>query len=162
MIRELTGRKVLLWLTGFFAFVMAVNTLFIVISLKTFRGEDEQKPYLQGVEYNRTLALRAEQSKIGWRASIGATRRPSGELQISVSLNGANGAPEPHTALRGELRHPADENKDRLEWYKAVIAYNKLSEKQKGFLIKSSYDTFKGTDAKGTYHYENKKWQKKY
>ena len=55
-----------------------------------------------------------------------------------------------------------DENKDRLEWYKAVIAYNKLSEKQKGFLIKSSYDTFKGTDAKGTYHYENKKWQKKY
>jgi nitrogen fixation protein FixH len=114
MIRELTGRKVLLWLTGFFAFVMAVNTLFIFISLKTFRGEDEQKPYLQGVEYNRTLALRAEQAKIGWRASIGATRGPSGELQISVSLNGANGAPEPHTALRGELRHPADENKDRL------------------------------------------------
>lgn len=114
MTHELTGRKVLLWLTGFFAFVMAVNALFIVISLKTFRGEDEQKPYLQGVEYNRTLALRAEQTKIGWRAAIGATRSPSGDLEISVSLNGPNGAPAPQAAFEGELRHPADENRDRV------------------------------------------------
>ena len=43
MTHEITGRQVLVWLVGFFAIVMAVNTIFIVVSLKTFRGEDEQK-----------------------------------------------------------------------------------------------------------------------
>lgn len=112
MTHALTGRKVLIWLIGFFALVMAVNTVFIVISLKTFRGEDEQKPYLQGVEYNQTLALRAEQAKIGWRASIGS-ERVAGAVQISVSLDQESGSPETQASLRGELRHPADENKDR-------------------------------------------------
>lgn len=56
----------------------------------------------------------------------------------------------------------ADENKDRQAWYKEIIAHNKLSEKEKGFLIKSAFDSFKGMDAKGTYFYENKRWQKKY
>ncbi|HVZ67859.1 MAG TPA: FixH family protein [Rhizomicrobium sp.] len=113
MTREITGRQVLIWLVGFFALVMAVNTVFIAVSLKTFRGEDEQKPYLQGVEYNRTLALRAEQEKAGWRAAIGAVREASGAVRISVSLKRPNGSPESQVALKGELRHPADENKDR-------------------------------------------------
>ena len=56
----------------------------------------------------------------------------------------------------------AEENKDRETWYKEIIAYNKLSVKEKEFLIKSAYGSFKGIDAKGTYHYEGKKWQKKY
>lgn len=114
MTREMTGRQVLGWLVGFFALVMAVNTVFIVVSLKTFRGEDEQKPYLQGVEYNQTLALRVEQAKIGWHAAIGASRQNSGIVEISVSLNQANGYPEARAVLKGELRHPTDENKDRL------------------------------------------------
>lgn len=113
MTHEITGRQVLMWLVGFFALVMAVNTVFIVVSLKTFRGEDEQKPYLQGIKYNQTLALRAEQEKIGWRAAIGAARETSGDVRISVSLKQANGTPETQAALKGELRHPADENKDR-------------------------------------------------
>lgn len=113
MTHEMTGRQVLAWLIGFFALIMAVNTVFIVVSVKTFRGEDEQKPYLQGVEYNQTLALRAEQKKIGWHASVSASREPSGAVRISVSLNRANGAPEMQAMLNGELRHPADENKDR-------------------------------------------------
>lgn len=114
MKRAMTGRQVLVWLVGSFALVMAVNAIFIVLSVKTFRGEDEQKPYLQGVEYNRTLALRAEQAKIGWHAFIGAMRRESGVVQISVSLEQANGSPETRAILKGELRHPSDENKDRL------------------------------------------------
>lgn len=113
MTREMTGRKVLLWLTGFFALVMAVNIFFVVISLKTFRGEDEQKPYLQGVEYNQTLAIRAEQTKIGWHATIGASRASSGDVEISVFLNRGNAASVSPVRLKGELRHPADENKDR-------------------------------------------------
>ena len=113
MTGKLTGGKVLLWLIGFFGAIVAINVYFIAISIATFRGEDEQKPYLQGIEYNQTLALRAEQEKIGWRAAIGAARETTGGVQIFVSLTQANGTPETQAALKGELRHPADENKDR-------------------------------------------------
>lgn len=113
MRRELTGRKVLVWLVASFGVVFAVNIYFIVIAVKTFRGEDEQKPYLQGVEYNQTIARRAEQEKLGWKAAIGATRLPTGAVRVAVTLKRANGAPETNVNLTGELRHPADETRDR-------------------------------------------------
>jgi len=113
MRRELTGRKVLVWLVASFGVVLAVNIYFIVIAVKTFRGEDEQKPYLQGVEYNQTIARRAEQEKLGWKAAIGATRLPTGAVRVAVTLKQANGAPETNVSLTGELRHPADETRDR-------------------------------------------------
>ena len=110
---QLTGRGVLAWLIGFFALVMAVNVYFIMLSVTTFSGEDEQKPYLQGVEYNRTLALKEEQEKLGWHAFIGAARMPSGVVRVSVTVKNKQGGLQAHLPLHGEMRHPADENRDR-------------------------------------------------
>ena len=111
--KPLTGRGVLLWLCGFFGIVIATNAIFITEAVKTFRGEDEQRPYLQGVKYNQTLTHRAEQAKLGWRASIDARRLPAGEVRILVDLRHPDGSPETGALLAGELRHPADENRDR-------------------------------------------------
>ena len=111
--KPLTGRAVLIWLTGFFGIIIATNTIFITEAVKTFRGEDEQKPYLQGVEYNQTLAHRAEQKRLGWRASIDARRLAAGQGEIQVELRHRDGSPETGARLAGELRHPADENRDR-------------------------------------------------
>ena len=108
----LTGRGVLMWLGGFFGLIFAVNAIFITEAVKTFRGEDEQRPYLQGVNYNQTLARRAEQVRLGWHASIDARRLPQGEVAILVDLHQQGGAPETGASLSGELRHPADENRD--------------------------------------------------
>jgi nitrogen fixation protein FixH len=112
MTRTLTGRDVLLWLVVVFGLVFAVNAAFIVASVRTYRGEDEQKPYLQGVEYNHTLAERAKQAALGWKASIGASRLADGRARIAVSLLQSDGTPMTHTVLVGELRHPADEHRD--------------------------------------------------
>ena len=112
MAKEFTGRDLLYWLVLSFTVVIAVNVYFIVMSITTFRGEDVQKPYLQGVEYNRTLAERAEQEKLGWKATIGATRLTGGKVRVDVVLRQADGAPETQVALNGELRHPADETRD--------------------------------------------------
>jgi nitrogen fixation protein FixH len=112
MIRPLTGRGVLAWLLVFFGFIVAVNVTFIVMSVDTFRGEDEQKPYLQGIEYNRTLARRAEQSRLGWTADVSATRQSNGHVRIALALKDRAGAPEAGARLSAELRHPADENRD--------------------------------------------------
>jgi len=111
--KPLTGRGVLTWLVGFFGIVIATNAIFITEAVKTFRGEDEQRPYLQGVAYNQTLAHRAEQGRQGWHASIDARRLPAGQVQILVKLRHRDGSPETGAHLAGELRHPADENLDR-------------------------------------------------
>jgi nitrogen fixation protein FixH len=113
MTRTLTGRGVLLWLTGFFGLIFATNAAFITVAVKTFRGEDEQLPYLQGVEYNDTLAHRALQKKLGWQATISAVRHPDGSVRVSVSLRQPDGKAPPAERLSDELRHPSDENRDQ-------------------------------------------------
>ncbi len=114
MTRTLTGRGVLLWLTGFFGLIFATNAAFITVAVKTFRGEDEQLPYLQGVEYNDTLAHRALQKKLGWQATISAVRHPDGSVRVGVSLRQPNGKAPPAERISGELRHPSDENRDQV------------------------------------------------
>jgi nitrogen fixation protein FixH len=109
----LTGRGVLLWFIGFFGIIFATNAYFITVAVKTFRGEDEQLPYLQGVEYNDTLAHRALQKKLGWQASISAVRHPDGSVRVSVVLRQPDGKAPPAERLSGELRHPSDENRDQ-------------------------------------------------
>jgi nitrogen fixation protein FixH len=113
MTKPLTGRHVLICLVGFFAFIIAVNAWFITESVRTFRGEDEQKPYLQGVAYNRTLARRAEQQRLGWHATIAADRLQRDRVRIVVAIARADGAPQSGERLNGELRHPMDENRDK-------------------------------------------------
>jgi len=112
VISKLTGRGVLLWVAGFFGVVIAVNVTFVWVGVTTYRGEDEQKPYLQGIEFNHTLERRAEQAKLGWISHIAAERLPSGAVRVTVSLKNAAGAPQSVQELDGELRHPADETRD--------------------------------------------------
>ena len=113
MNRVLTGRGMLLWLAGFFGIIFVTNAIFITAAVKTFRGEDEQNPYLQGVAYNQTLEHRAEQAKLGWQASIVARRTASGRVNVTVALHRRDGKPQTQAVMTGELRHPADENRDR-------------------------------------------------
>ncbi|HYS46761.1 MAG TPA: FixH family protein [Rhizomicrobium sp.] len=122
MTRTLTGRGVMLWLTGFFGIIFATNAIFITEAVKTFRGEDEQLPYLQGIAYNQTLKHRATQIKLGWQASIAARRDISGKVNIVIELHGRDGSPESGASLTGELRHPADENHDRPLRFSEVSA----------------------------------------
>jgi len=113
MMRKLTGRAVLLLLAGFFGVIFATNAIFITAAVRTFRGEDEAKPYLQGVEYNHTLARRAEQARLGWRASIGDQRLASGAVLLTIDVSQPDGKAPKGLSLTGELRHPADEHRDR-------------------------------------------------
>lgn len=113
MNRQLTGRQVLFYLVAFFGVVVAVNIYFATVAVDTFRGEDEQKPYQEGIEYNQTLARRAAQDRLGWTATFFVDRLGTGAVRVDVKLRQADGAPETKVALSGQLRHPSDENRDR-------------------------------------------------
>lgn len=110
---KLTGKGVALILVGFFGVIFVTNAVFITAAIRTFRGEDEARPYLQGVQYNQTLARRAEQARLGWQASIGDHRLPSGTVILSVDVAQPDGRAPQGLSLTGELRHPADEHRDR-------------------------------------------------
>jgi len=113
MTRTLTGRGVLMWFLGFFGLIFVTNAYFITVAIQTFRGEDEQRPYLQGAAYNDTLSQRAWQRQLGWTASIAAARDEAGTVRVTIALFDAAEIPQSGVVLRGDLRHPADENRDR-------------------------------------------------
>lgn len=54
------------------------------------------------------------------------------------------------------------ENKDRKAIFAEIARFNKLNEKEKELLIRSAYEAYRNTDAKGTYYFEKKAWHKKY
>jgi nitrogen fixation protein FixH len=113
MKRELSGRGVLIWLLAFFGVILAVNVYFMGVAIRTFRGEDDLKPYQEGIDYNQTLARRAAQARLGWEASIDAVRTGPHTARLDVLLRGPDGSPVSHVGLAAEFRHPSDENRDR-------------------------------------------------
>lgn len=68
---RLKGWHVLAILLSFFAVVFTVNAIFVTQAVATFPGEDVKKSYVQGLNYNDTLAGRAAQAERGWTAQLG-------------------------------------------------------------------------------------------
>ncbi len=113
MAREWTGRDILLVLVATFGVVVGVNVYFIVQAERTYPGQDVDHPYLQGVEFNRTLAARARQAALGWTATVAGALSPDGTARITVTLADRDGKPVTNEDLSGLLRHPMDEQRDR-------------------------------------------------
>jgi nitrogen fixation protein FixH len=111
--RAWTGFHVLTTLIAIFAVAFAVNVLFVVKAYTTFRGEDEQKPYLQGIAYNDTLARRVSQARLGWKATIDSIRTRDAGVRIVVVIRDRSGAPVQNLILSAELKHPSDAERDR-------------------------------------------------
>ncbi|WP_420434923.1 FixH family protein [Hyphobacterium sp.] len=107
MIKEIKGRHVLIALIVFFGIIIAVDAFFVTTALRTFRGEDEPRSYVQGINYNDVLERRALQVQIGWGAS--SIIAPSG---VILYICDAGGDPVSGLRLDARLRHPADATLD--------------------------------------------------
>lgn len=91
MTGKLRGRHVFGIIAGFFLVTFAVNGVFIWRAVTTFPGEEVEKSYLQGVDYNSTLERRAAQSELGWGAEIGVD--PAGGDRLLVRVMDRSGSP---------------------------------------------------------------------
>ncbi|MEL6858319.1 MAG: FixH family protein [Pseudomonadota bacterium] len=106
--RELKGWHVLLIMLGFFGVMFSVNGVFLYHAITSFPGEDVKKSYVQGLNYNETLAARARQAELGWRAEAGLQGN-----EILLRLSDKGGAPLTHRAVVGELRRVATRDQDQ-------------------------------------------------
>lgn len=104
----LKGWHVLLMMLAFFGVMFAVNGVFLYHAITSFPGEDIKKSYVQGLNYNDTLAARATQASLGWRAEAGV----QGD-EIIVRLWDAEDQPLTHRSMVGELRRMATREDDR-------------------------------------------------
>ncbi|MBB37177.1 MAG: hypothetical protein CME88_17420 [Hirschia sp.] len=117
--KELKGIHVLMWLMGFFGLMFAVNGVFLFHAITSFPGEDIQKSYLQGINYNDKLKDRALQMDRGWTAQMGLESR-----KLIVHLEDRHGQPLNGYEVTVELRRLATTAEDRLLVLKSTGAGN--------------------------------------
>lgn len=104
----LKGWHVLLMMLAFFGVMFSVNGVFLYHAITSFPGEDVKKSYVQGLNYNDTLAARASQATLGWRAEAGLQ-----DDEIIVRLWDGDDQPLTHRSMVGELRRLATREQDR-------------------------------------------------
>lgn len=112
MIREITGRHVLFAFIAFFLCVMAVNAIFIAYSVKSFPGQTVEKPYLEGLRYNETLAGKSEQEALQWSAEIADARLDGERGVFALVFRRADGSPVSGLDVEGALERPAHAGED--------------------------------------------------
>lgn len=107
---KLTGYHVLFMLLGFFGVMIIVNIAFTVFAVKSFPGEEVEKSYLQGLNYNQTLKERAHQEELGIQTQIGLEASEENGIElISVwSDNAGNGLAD--LSVNALLIRPASED----------------------------------------------------
>lgn len=118
---ELKGWHVLAMLLAFFGVTIAVNVVFTTYALSTFSGEDVSKPYLRGLEYNKTLAARAAQAELGWSAAIDVERDGEGAM-VTIMIADRDGAALGSLNVTATLRRPTDAHLDHTITLAAIGA----------------------------------------
>ncbi len=110
--RPMTGWHALGWFLGFFGFMFVVNGIFLWTAITTFPGEDQDRSYLAGIDYNQELARRAAQEAAGWQAEIDRVGSGDGEV-LHIRLKTKDGLALPAFAAHALIRHPANRRLDQ-------------------------------------------------
>ena len=112
--RELTGRRVLLWLVGFFVAIFAVNAVLVQAAISTFGGLDTPSSYKAGLVFESEVARADRQAARHWQVDGKLRRDGAGEAVLDVSVRDAHGQPVTGLTANARLAHPADERLDHV------------------------------------------------
>ena len=103
----LRGIHIFWGIAAFFGLMIAVQAVFVVQAVRTFPGEEVEKSYLQGIDYNRTLERRNLQQRLGWRAQAGLD-----EAMLVVRLGDASAKPLSGLSVMASIRRPGGEERE--------------------------------------------------
>lgn len=109
MMREFTGRHMLLAMCGFFGVVIAVNVTMAMFATRSFSGTVVDNGYVASQQYNRWLAEARAQEKLGWQVAteLAVDRR------LLLTVKGQEG-PLLGATARAEARHPLGRLSDTM------------------------------------------------
>ena len=102
---KLKGWHVLIMMLAFFGVMFTANGIFLYSAITSFPGEDVEKSYLQGLNYNATLEARREQAALGWTMRAGLVT--DGTPRLRVELKDRAGAPLSALAVTAQFRRQA-------------------------------------------------------
>jgi nitrogen fixation protein FixH len=102
---QVKGWHVLVMILSFFSVVIGVNATFITFAVRTFPGEEVKKSYVQGRDFNDTLAARQAMRDLGWRAALDLRAGPEGRV-LTAELADADGVALVGRTVEGTLRRP--------------------------------------------------------
>ncbi|MHA7872472.1 MAG: FixH family protein [Hyphococcus sp.] len=117
---RLTGRHVLFGMVGFFLVIIAVNAVFLTLAVRSFPGEQEEKSYLQGLNYNERLNARQAQAALGWTVAIERADLADGDGLIVLGFYNRDGRPIYDLDISGSISHPVDDDFDRQVTFEPV------------------------------------------
>lgn len=98
------GWHVLVAVVAFFTVVVGIDSLFVVWAVQTFPGEVSPKAYESGLAYNRTLAARRVEARLGWTVRVTQGARPGA---VTAEITGAEGEKLEGLAVKAIFMRPA-------------------------------------------------------
>lgn len=114
--KELKGWHVLMIMLAFFGVMFAVNGVFLYYAITSHPGEQVEKSYAQGLNYNDTLEARARQAELGWTSALGIVTGERDTAALVAQMADSGGQPLSGLALRATLhRHMSSDANVHLD-----------------------------------------------
>ncbi|MFT6169419.1 MAG: nitrogen fixation protein FixH [Celeribacter sp.] len=105
MVREITGKHVLIGTVSAFAVIIGVNVFMAYSAIKTFPGLEVKNSYVASQSFN---ADKASQEALGW--TIDATDR---DEKLYVTITGKDGQPVQVKSITGTLGRATNVTQDQ-------------------------------------------------
>jgi nitrogen fixation protein FixH len=100
-LNPLRGWHVLIMILMFFGVMISVNATMVTLALRSHPGEDVERSYTQGLNYNATLDRRRQQDSLGWQARFNLV-----DSKLLLLMLDRQGNPLSDLVLSGSMRHP--------------------------------------------------------
>ena len=105
VMKELTGRHVLIILLSFFGVILVANVIFVYVATSTFNKREAVGAYERGLHYNKLIEEEKAQNALGWAYKVALPDTKT----VTISFTDKNAAPVKGLTIRGEIRRRATE-----------------------------------------------------
>jgi nitrogen fixation protein FixH len=109
---RVTGRMVLVSVIGFFVIVFCVNIGMAVIAVETFSGLQTEKPYENGLAFNKEIEKSLRQDSLGWQVEEHIERGQQNNVDIALTIRDRDAHMVSGLKISTVLKSPADYRKD--------------------------------------------------
>jgi nitrogen fixation protein FixH len=113
MIKELTGKHVLVFFIVFFGIVFTASGFLVYYSQQSWTGLETRDAYQKGLKYNQQLSKSEAQNIRGWSMVLMHKKASDGDFTLSAIPKDQNGELLSGLKLTAELKRPTHEGIDR-------------------------------------------------